>query len=58
MPTVKPQDPRKRGDEVHEGTPLSAENVCSRCAGTGLVAGKPCPECDGTGTVTTNIGDA
>jgi len=58
MPTVPSQHPRKSGDEVPEGTPGSAENVCSRCGGTGIAGGKRCPDCEGTGTVTTNVGDA
>jgi RecJ-like exonuclease len=45
-------------DEVPEGTPNSAENICRRCAGSGKIQESECPECGGTGKVLTPIGGA
>lgn len=48
----------KNVDEVPEGTPESAENLCRRCAGTGQVDGHECPDCNGSGKVITPVGGA
>ncbi len=51
-------DGTKNTDQVPEGTPNSAENVCRRCAGTGRADNRECPECGGTGKVITPVGGA
>ncbi len=58
--TVWPKQQAMRpGDEVPEGTPESAENVCRSCGGSGRVAsGERCAECGGSGRVTEMLGDA
>jgi hypothetical protein len=43
---------------VPAGSPLSAENICRRCAGKGEVDGGPCPDCGGSGVVMTPVGGA
>jgi DnaJ-class molecular chaperone len=45
-------------DAVPANTPLSAENICRRCAGSGSIDGRRCPDCAGTGKVTTPVGGA
>jgi DnaJ-class molecular chaperone len=53
------QNPKKRNtDEVPEGTPDAAENICRRCAGSGRIDGGECGECGGTGKVFTPVGGA
>ncbi|MDR6821052.1 DnaJ-class molecular chaperone [Neorhizobium sp. 2083] len=52
------QNPTRNSDEVPEGTPGGAENICRRCAGSGKINGGGCPDCGGTGKVLTPVGGA
>jgi RecJ-like exonuclease len=45
------------GDEAAPGTPGTAEDICTECAGTGKLGdGTACPECGGSGRVVRGIG--
>jgi len=49
---------KQNPDEVPEGTPYAAENICRRCGGSGKADGAACPDCKGTGKVLTPVGGA